>query len=516
MEARSAATTNRESVSVDMVTPWNRDQLSSLHYMGGQAHVNAYSVPNGLLAPPRPPRLRAIPTSSTRPRIMRTNPYRRMEAIQNRNRRAVSPWGPTLRLLGPLALGLAAAPLARPVLLWFLDAGDNTFLSGLGGITLRLALVLCGLGLLASHDLAIRGPDRRVLDPHPIQPAHLLPVLRDRLLHEKLGTTLGFCGLLTPLLLAHPAAFLLASLVLFQGWLCGIGLGFVSQLAAVWATRSPHLEAVFEVLRGANPRMQAALIYAPGLAIGLAGGVLYLATWGLQAVLEGGGLGLPALMAPLALMVAAWVVSPPLAQHQWYPATMIVQEVDAAWEHLQDPEEARRVYLDWAVRWFPGGVQPHLLRSLRQAWRDLRPWGIGAWGIGVLALIAGWTEAPSAPQRVLILTALGVVTLAGLAIRMAERDPPWLGRALPMPIWPVVLARGVTVLGYLQGAIIPGLAAVLVRHPEAFPWLALRLEAVALLGATMAAALSPLRRRAWWLYAPGAMLVWTLTIRFTG
>jgi hypothetical protein len=443
---------------------------------------------------------------------MSTNPYTRIHRLQRRHRWRAHPWEATWPWLGPVLLGALASPLARPILFWFEQRPAEDFAGGLAGLCLRLGLALCGAGILVVHEQVVRGPERRILDPHPVEPGALVVAMGQRLLLGTAGLTVGVLLLLAPLA-DRPVALAMSVAVLLGGWLCGLALGFLAQLGAVWAARSPSMSGPLNLVRGSSPPMQAALIWAPGLAIAACGGALIAATQGLKAYLEGAPLAAVALALPFVLALIGWALVPGLARRTWYQATTVVAEVDAAWAQVEDPEAARRVYLEWAVRWAPAGLRPHLLRGLRQGWRARRTWVTGAWGLGVLGAVAGWTAEPDAASRALLVSGSAVVVLAALAIRMETGDPAWLGRALGLRRLPLATARGLVVLAYLQGAILPAVASVWLRRGlEALTLLGL-LEALALVSAGLASTLSLAGSRAWFAYPPLALACWILIER---
>ena len=443
---------------------------------------------------------------------MPPNPYTRIHRLQRRHRWRAHPWEATWPWLGPILLGALASPLARPILFWFEQRPEEDYAAGLAGLCLRLGLALCGAGILVVHEQVVRGPERRILDPHPVEPGALVVAMGQRLMLGTAGLTVGSLLLLAPLA-GRPVVLALSVTVLLGGWLCGLSLGFLAQLGAVWAARAPAMAGLLSLVRGSSPPMQAALIWAPGLAIAACGGALIAATQGLRATLEGAPVAAAGLALPFALALVGWALVPGLARRTWYQATTVVAEVDAAWAQVDDPEAARRVYLEWAVRWAPASLRPHLLRGLRQGWRSRRTWVTGAWGLGLLGAVAGWTAEPDAASRALLVSGSAVVVLAALAIRMETGDPAWLGRALGLRRGPLVTARGLVVWVYLQGAILPAVASVWLRRGvEALTLLGL-LEALALLSAGLASTLSLTGTRAWFAYPPLALACWILIER---
>ncbi len=445
---------------------------------------------------------------------MSPNPHHRVHRLERAHRWRTHPWELVWPKLGPVLLATLAAPLARPILFWFEDSSAERFAAGLAGLCLRLSLALCGAGILLVHERVLRGRVRRILDPHPVEPGALVSALGVRLLMDTAGLAVGACILLAPLALSgHLVALGMACAVLLGGWLCGISLGFAAQLGAVHAARNPGLAGLLDLVRGSSPRMQAALIWAPGLAIAAAGAAVVGATQGMSAALLGAPASATLIALPSALALLVWLPVPALARRTWYPATAVLAEVDAAWAGVEDPEAARRVYLEWAVRWTPVPLRPHLLRALRQGWRQRRTWVTGAWGLGVLGAAAGWSSSPEAASRALLVAGSAVVVVASLAIRMETGDPAWLGRALGLRGHRVVLARGLAVFAYLQGIAIPTVASVWLRRGvEALPLLGL-LEFLAVLAAGTASAVSLLAGRAWFAYPPLAIAFWILIER---
>jgi len=281
-------------------------------------------------------------------------------------------------------------------------------------------------------------------------------------------------------------------------------LGYVVHLGAVWAARSPTAAPLLDALRGANPRPQAAFIYAPGFALFLVGLLVGVAARGAQLAVEGHYYwGLLTLL-PALVGVLSW----PLAQSlmvRWYvPATAVVGEIDAQWATLgmDEKEEGLRVYLDWMAR-----GRPELLRCLQQGWRRLRVWPVAGWGIGILAVIPAWREDTGLLTWVV---ALGVLGVCAIPTQLAVGDPKWLNRALGVPMLQVNLSRGCVAFLYAQGVLIPPLFFGAIRSGIGTygPFL-LGMESICVLGAIVAALLvKRWPRNAIWLYAPTAVMIW--------
>lgn len=436
------------------------------------------------------------------------NPYAEVHRrIRSRRGRGPS-W-----LLALLAAGVAA-PLARPVLLGFLDgpASPEIVAAGTEAIAFRLAALVVCVMALSTYDAIVRGPDREVLDVHPIQPPLLLQAIAVRLLREQAFVPAMAIILLIPLALAgHVPAFLGAAALVLGAFVCGFGLGFLVNLGAVWAAYSPALAGVLELLRGSNPRMQAALIYAPGVVLGLAGVALLLASGGASAALSGWAPGWAFLALPPAVGLVAYRLSLPLSERTWVAASALLAEVDAAWAGSEEGDEDRRVYLEWIAT-----GRPEVLRALRQGWRRLRTWATGAWGLGLVGAFAGWSADPTAPTAVVAVGGAAVLLIAALPTRLADGDPVWLDRALGVSDTKVAIARAIVAFAYAQGAILPPLFALLIRQGLAFLVPAIVLEGLALVACLASASLTRrLGSRALWAWVPIAVVAWALVASLT-
>lgn len=432
------------------------------------------------------------------------NPYLAVHA----RIRARQPSGLASVLL-PLAAALLAAPLARPVLLGFLTHGPVA--EGVEAITFRLGALIVGVMSIVTYGALVRGPDRAVLDPHPVQPRLLLDALLWETARDRAWLPAMTALLLLPVGLAgHWAAYGYAAILMVGAYVCGLGLGFAGSLGGVWAAYSPGLKGLLNLLRGANPAMQAALIYAPAVVLGVGGVAVALAAAGLRAALEGYNLGLLFLALPPLIGVGGALLARPLAEAWYVRATALLAEIDGAWAAVENSEaEAAHVYLEWTAR---GRME--LLRALRQGWRRLRPWATGAWLLGLGGAFAGWTGSADAADRALIVGAGAALLIAALPVRLADGDPEWLDRSLGVDARRVGAARAIAGWLYAQGAILPPVLALAVRHGVG-PALStlLALELVAALGAAVAAlAAAHQRGRGAWLYGPAAVMIWAIAL----
>ena len=417
-----------------------------------------------------------------------------------------------LFLFVPLLLGVITAPFAKPILLRSLEAPPQEFAEGLNATTFRLAILLAGTMLIWSYSMVIRGKDRLVLDPFPVDGADFPSVLAKRLLRQSLGLLLGAIALLTPVASAgHATAFWLAAGTLTGGWLVGIGVGFPLHLAAAKAATSESLEAVLHAIRGENPAMQAAWIYAPGVGLLLCGGGLTFATAATASALVHGSAPL-GLLVPPAIGAVCFGFAGRLAHRHWYLASTLVREIDSAYAGLEDPDEAHIAYLEWSARWAPSRLRPHLLRAYRQGWRAMRPWTLAPVLGGGIAAVAGWSQAASAPNEALQISAFTILCAAAVALRMAVREPPGLNEAIGIPTSLLVSARATAVWAWQQPAVLMPLCTVALAHGAHSLQYAAALELLTVVAAILAGVLSPLRTPAVLLYAPSAIALWVLTV----
>ena len=407
----------------------------------------------------------------------------------------------------PLAAAALAMPLARPVLLSFLDgpAIPQVVATGTDAIAFRLgALVASAMALHTYSDL-VRGPDRAVLDAHPVQPRLLLTAIARGTARQRSYLPIMGAIVLLPLAFrGELAAYAGAVGVVFGAWLCALGIGFTVHLAAVQAAFSPTLATLLDLLRGDNPRMQAALIYAPGAVLALAGTGVAMASAGVRAALLGWAPGWAFLLLPPALGLVGALLAGPLSERTYVRASALLAEVDAAWAGLEERDEDRRVYLEWM-----GNRRPELRRALRQGWRRLRTWPMGAWGLGLVGAFAGWSEDPHAAAAVVAVAGGAAALIAAVPTRLAEGDPAWLDEALGVDASDVALARTAVALLYAQGAILPAVASLFVRQGLVALKSLLVLELFAMVASAFSAqAARSFRGQGVLAYAPVAVLAW--------
>jgi hypothetical protein len=438
-----------------------------------------------------------------------SNPYVKV----HRRIRQNQGWRP--RGLLPVIAAALAVPLVGPTLLWFLPAdgavSSDGLARGLSAVGFRLAAVVAGAVLLRSYSDLVRGPDRSVLDVHPVQPRALVSAIARRTTAETIYLPLVGAVLLLPVGLAgYWVAWATGAGLVLSGWLGALGVGFAVHLGGVWAATSPGMSRLLDLIRGDNPRMQAALIYGPGVGLAVVGVALAIASVGLEAALLGWAPGWAMLLVPPAAGFVAWSRVGLLAERHYVRASLVLAEIASEWGGQEEPEEALEVYLEGV-----GAGRPELLRALRHGWRRLRTYGTGAWVLGIFAGAMAWSSGPMGRSG--LVGAAAVLVITAVAARMGEGDPAWLDHALGVRPAAVARARGLVAFLYAQGVVLP-MAGALILHEGLGAWpLILGLEVVAFLGAVLGALSAGWwRSRAVWAYGPAGLLVWAGFVRIVG
>jgi hypothetical protein len=409
-----------------------------------------------------------------------------------RRRAAEGPWADLWASLGPLGVALAVAPLFRPVFLSYLALPPDRWPEGTAGVLERLSLVVGGWMALEAQQVILRTGDRAVLSPLPVAPAGVVAFELLRLAVRRWWLVPALAIALGPLLLADPAAWSAAVAVLFAVQLAGGMGGAVGALLAIEVSDAEAAVPLLDALRGQNPRAQAALLWAPGAVLAIVGCAAALAVPGAAALAAGAPVGLAGIAAPVVLAGLLAAALPRLARRAWFRGTPLLQEIDARYAAFEKPEDARRVYLDWAIRYFPAAIRTWALADLRHGWRARRGWITGAWLGAVAAAIAAWSADPRAIATSAAVAAVTTWGCGAISGRMDRDIPPFTRLILPDRTLARLAARGVVLACWLQPvAWLPALP-VLVRHgaPAALGLVALTEGSV-----LAAAALGPLLGR---------------------
>lgn len=314
---------------------------------------------------------------------------------------------------------------------------------------------------------------------------------------------LGVAALLLLPLLPRWDVLGAASALLGGAWVAGLGMGVGVNLLAPGVGRSPAWAGTLDAIRGVNPRMQAALLYAPGVALLFAGLPVALGCIGVELWLEGEDRGLLLLLLPylsgLAGLGLAWA-----GRRELSAIGAVLGEVEAAWAQIEDPAEQRRVYMDWLADRMPERLRLPLLKDLRQGWRSFRASITASWAMAALAGLSGWSAAEDAPGRSLLIGGAGLAWVGWLGVRMSAADPPWLLRMLPLRWGDRLVARGLVLLAWSQPIVLVPSVTLGIRQGG---WsLGVAMEGRALLLGILGVLCSQSTRGSWF-YLPLALLV---------
>jgi len=434
--------------------------------------------------------------------------------IRRRNRASQQGLIRGLSPLLPLLAVLLAAPLLRDVFLSFLNSSDPVG-PGIAAFSLRLGWFCCAAMSLITYSALVRGKERAILDPHPGNPVLLLRYLIVRCGVERLGLLVCAIAMLWPVAWAgHPQAFFAGACVVSVGWVMGLLVGFPVHLGAVWAAESASLAGLMNALRGGNPRLQAALIYAPGLVLALGGvGVWSVSMWAEGWLISSGETLWVWWVFPGALAFAALAVTGPLAKGFHYRATALLSEIDSYYARFEDPEEAKVVYLQWTIRPFPEAWKPYLMQELRHGWRSLRVWITGAWGLGGLVALTVSSDETQAFASCLALSGAALLLVGGIGVRLSTSDPAWLDSTLPFDRGLRFRARFVVIFLWLQGVLFLPVMAMGMRHGHSTALLLFGLlEATALVLAFLGTGAGRWRSGGWAAYIPTGLVLWAVSL----
>ncbi len=376
-----------------------------------------------------------------------SDPYLTAWARRVRNRaRGEGILGILRGVVVPLGTAAILAPLVRRVFLGFLDGPPQAWAEGVAQIVLRAQIVVVAWIALDVYGAVVRGRDRDVLSLLPVDAAR---VVRASLLSTAVARwwlVPGAAIVLVPLATAgHPAAWVGALVALFAAFVAALLVSAPVFLLAVFVAEDPRFAVLLDLVRGHNPRAQAAFLYAPGLVL-LGVGALLVPSAGAVQFASTSPVAALSLLLPVIPGLAALPFLPDVARRAWHRASLVVTEIDARYAALADPEEARRVYLDWIVRFLPADLGRWMLADLRHGWRARRTLVTGAWLLGILAFAAGWTSDPSGPSRVMVVVVLASFLVAANGVLLARDEPHFLQVWLPrgpagaVARWAVLLA----------------------------------------------------------------------------
>lgn len=449
---------------------------------------------------------------------MPRNPYvaswQRRRANQ---RRAESPGLAAGRWIAPFLAAALLVPFTRPVLMSYLDGPAVHWGEGTEALLDRLVLVVVGVLALDVYTALIRGPDRQVLDLLPVDAARVAAYELRRVAYERLWLVPATAIGIAPIAAADPALWALAVAVLAGAFAVGLFVSAAVHLGAVNVATDERWAGLLDLLRGSNPRLQAAFLWAPGVVLLVAGGVSIAAARGVPLLRAGDPAGLAWLLLPWPVAaLAAWPIGD-LARRTWFLAGAIIADIDARYAALEGRSEGLRVYLDWAVRFLPVTVARYALQDLRHGWRSRRAWLTGAWLAGVVAALVGWAGDDDAPARAAAVVTAAVFVCGTIGVLLERDEPVFLRAWLPDPGPAGALGRAFVLCAWLQACVWPAAIAVAVRHELADAGRVLLVGLAAVGGATLlAVTCGRLRERAVFAYGPAAALAAAGLAAFAG
>jgi hypothetical protein len=364
-----------------------------------------------------------------------SDPYLTAWARRVRNRARGEGVGGILRAVAlPLATAAILVPLVRRVFLGFLDAPVATYAESVAQIVLRVQIVVVAWIALDVYGAVVRGQDRDVLSLLPVDAARVVRASLLSIAVARWWLVPAAAIVLVPLAATGEAGavgiWLAAVVAIVAAYAGSLLVSAPVFLLAVFVAEDPRFAGLLDLVRGHNPRAQAAFLYAPGVVL-LGVGALLIPSAGAVPFASGSPAAAFSLLAPVVPgIVAVWFL-PDLARRAWHRASLVVAEIDARYAALADPEEARRVYLDWIVRWLPVDIGRWALADLRHGWRARRTLVSGAWFVALLAFAAGWTSDPEGPSRVLVVVVLGTFLVAANGVLLARDEPRFLQVWLP-------------------------------------------------------------------------------------
>lgn len=383
---------------------------------------------------------------------------------QNRLRaEGLAGWLPAL--LGPVVAIALLVPLVRPVFLSFLDLPEELWAQGMAGVLMRAGVVIVGWLSLDVFSAVVRGSDREVLGGLPVDAAAVVRFQVLRVALERWWLLPAAMVLLSPVAFAGaPGLWAAGALALLGSAAMGLAVSAAGHLLAIEIAESERWAGFLDLVRGNNPRPQAAFLYAPGAVLAVSGLAVAGAANGAVAVAAGAPQGWIGLLAPWALVMVAWARVGPLARRAWFRGSAVLAEIDARYAILASPEERLAVYLDWTVRWLPARAQVWALRDLRHGWRGRRTLISVAWLVGLAGFVAGWTLSEVGPQRAMAVAVGGSWLVAALGVLLEQDEPEFLRVWLPQEGGAPQVGRIWALVGWISPCIWPAALSVAMRR----------------------------------------------------
>jgi hypothetical protein len=255
----------------------------------------------------------------------------------------------------------------------------------------------------------------------PVDPGQVVRYELVRLAVARWWMVPSAAAILAPIAVAGLVSqWVAAVVVLAEAWvLTGVAAAGVA-LLAIEAAESPRWAGLLDLVRGRNPREQAAFLWAPGVVLAAVGAILIRTEERALALAGGDASGVVWLVVPPFAAFFAWRALPQLAARSWFRGTAVLTDIDARYAALGEKQETASVYLDWAVRFLPARWRMWALLDLRHGWRGRRTWISGAWLVGIAAFAAGWTAEPDAVIRAAVVGGFGAWACGAVS--------PWMDR----------------------------------------------------------------------------------------
>jgi hypothetical protein len=451
---------------------------------------------------------------------MSQNPYWASWSLQNRHRRRVENGWANLAQLGfALLAAVTLTALFRQSFLRFLDRPAETWGEGMEGALLRACVVIVGWIAIEVYGAIVRSPFRSKLDTLPVRADQVVRFELLRVAANRWWLVPLFGLLFSPIALeGAPELWALGVAVMLGAWSLALTGSALVHLFAVEVAENPRYAEVLDLLRGANPRPQAAFIYAPGAVLLGIGGLLVVTCRSVRLWYGGEGLVWLPLMALFALALAALLPLSSLARSNWFRASVVISEIDARYAALSEREDGLRVYLDWSIRYLPSRWRVYALNDLRHGWRARRTWISATWLIAFLSFAGGWSAQGVAPERAAIVAIAGVWLCAAIAIRLEQGEPVFMRAWLPEGGARKQGARFAVLAGWLQPCVLGGALSTLFRagYSECL-WVVGVGYGSMILAIGVALACSRLEKRGLAVYGPvAALAASTLVVVLTG
>lgn len=369
-------------------------------------------------------------------------------------------------------------------------------------ILFRYAILVSAVTSFVCYQDLIRDPIRRILDPHPIDGGtDFLSAYMSHTISKTLPTLIAVIALFWPILLYKSQCSHLwfgMSFFLALVWISSVFVGYSVCLGAIKITRDEQFWPFLDVIRGSNPREQAAFLYVPGVSLLFMGVTISFACNALSYALQhkGGLVMWLWILLPALLGGFSFILSQKWMKESYAYGSIVRNDIDAQWniidQYGQEAEE-HTVYLEMLA----STNRPELKRNLRQGWREFRIWIIGSWVIGA---IAGFYVLQDDIGFAFQMTLFGSLVVAGLPTQLQKGDPLWLETQLPLPLRRIRLCRSLVSILYAQGILLPVFLALVITDTKHVMSL-LAIETALLLAALIASSL-PRSNRSFMIYIP--------------